>query len=925
MASLGNTIINGSLRCLNKIYANDLQVGGTTSFAGISGTTLSISGNSTFNTLTATGTAVFSKAQDLSGTANNSPALIVGGTATQGHIEIDSNEIQAKGSGTTTNALYINTDGGAVYLSNGSSRVYASNGTLVAPTANFVTANAENLNVTNTIRSAKWDMQTVFVNSGGSLYISPTINLPSVTTSAASLTVTKSGDALTLLIEDPSITSTDMSGAVWAANSRVKVSGNIDNVSTGTMDGTITNINTSSHTMTVQVSGENSGAVVAGSYSATQYSDLSVMMYQRRDGSNDFRVGIWLNCYDTANSSATMRIYGGSDAKPNVLLGNLTNAGLGTVNGMTPTGWGLFAQNAFLHGAIVATEGNIGGFTLTQTSMFSTANNPAANNFYLMPTGTQSAQYTIGGQKTNTWVITSGTTFGVTKAGALYATSGKIGGWNINGNSIYNGTAGTDASSRLSMASFTATIAGASRADLRFTVGSHFGVDKTGKVYCNSAEISGTLSAGSGSTIGAWTVADTAIYKTSSTWGDSTAGAAYFGNNGISITDKFKVSAAGAITADSGTISGFTIGDGTNVYEYWSKEQDQEVTETVSTKYLAYNTTKLQSYNAIRTTSLAKKVYVGTDGISLGDGFVVSADGTFYLYGGGWNGRETWTLNEDYNYPQGINIYKKVIDSQDSIISSSMAIHADEITINETGLATIIIGHGEMQVSGTSNTYIANANQTTLESYSNGGLSHYLTNTERTARLILNSTGQFGLYDDTNSRWLLQSGTDGITCIPSLDDNLIRPLITTAGSGTKERQVSWITANSGNTVSVQGKFGSSTTWTTRNIATTSSDIRLKNHITDTFVTALPVINKMKIREFDWIDTKKHQPIGFIADELEKLDKTLTIGGGYNKDGTMNVKSIDPLTLMAYAVKAIQELSAENKELKNKINYLMNKR
>lgn len=923
MASLGNTIINGSLRCLNKIYANDLQVGGTTSFAGISGTTLSVSGNSTFNTLTVTGTAVFSKVQDLWGNAYKSPALVIGGTSTQEHIEIDSNEIQAKGGEATTGALYINTAGGAVYLGNGY-KVYANDGVLVAPTANFVTANAENLNVTNTIRSAKWDMQTVFVNSGGSLYISPTINLPSVTTSAASLTVTKSGTTLTLLIEDPSITSTEMSGAVWAANSRVKVSGNIDNVSTGTMDGTITNINTSSHTMTVQVSGENSGAVVAGSYSATQYSDLSVMMYQRRDGSNDFRVGIWLNCYDTANSSATMRIYGGSDAKPNVLLGNLTNAGLGTVNGMTPTGWGLFAQNAFLHGAIVATEGNIGGFTLTQTSMFSTANNPAANNFYLMPTGTQSAQYTIGGQKTNTWVITSGTTFGVTKAGALYTTSGKIAAWTINANSIYTGTAGADASARLSTVDFTATIAGASRTLLRFTVGSHFGVDKTGKVYCNSAEISGTLSAGSGSTIGAWTVADTAIYKTSSTWGDSTAGAAYFGNNGISITDKFKVSAAGAITADSGTISGFTIGEGTNVYEYWSKEQDQEVTETVNTKYLAYNTTKLQSYNPIRTTSLVKKIYVGTDGISLGDGFVVTADGTFYLYGGGYNGRPRWSEMEDFNYPQGINIYKEVGDDT-SYVRSNMTIHADEIGVSETGYAACLIGHGRVWVSGTNNEYVANANQTTLQSFSNGGLSHYLTNTERTARLILNSTGQFGLYDDTNSRWLLQSGTDGITCIPSLDDNLIRPLITTAGSGTKERQVSWITANSGNTVSVQGKFGSSTTWTTRNIATTSSDIRLKNHITDTFVTALPVINKMKLREFDWIDTKKHQPIGFIADELEKLDKTLTIGGGYNEDGTMNVKSIDPLTLMAYAVKAIQELSAENKELKNKIDYLMNKR
>lgn len=62
------------------------------------------------------GTLTLTKTTDAAGTANNSPALIVGGAATAQHLELDANEIMSKASGTTTGDLYLNNDGGTVYV-----------------------------------------------------------------------------------------------------------------------------------------------------------------------------------------------------------------------------------------------------------------------------------------------------------------------------------------------------------------------------------------------------------------------------------------------------------------------------------------------------------------------------------------------------------------------------------------------------------------------------------------------------------------------------------------------------------------------------------------------------------------------------------------------------------------------------------------
>jgi hypothetical protein len=64
-----------------------------------------------------TGTLVLSKTQDASGSADNGPALVIGGTRSQAHIEIDNNEILAKSGATGITTLYLNDNGGEVVVS----------------------------------------------------------------------------------------------------------------------------------------------------------------------------------------------------------------------------------------------------------------------------------------------------------------------------------------------------------------------------------------------------------------------------------------------------------------------------------------------------------------------------------------------------------------------------------------------------------------------------------------------------------------------------------------------------------------------------------------------------------------------------------------------------------------------------------------
>jgi len=76
---------------------------------------------------TMTGTLVLSKTTDASGNTAAEPALIVGGTSTTAHIQIDTNEILAKDNGTTPGTLFLQDTTGKVVVA-GSGGLEITNG-----------------------------------------------------------------------------------------------------------------------------------------------------------------------------------------------------------------------------------------------------------------------------------------------------------------------------------------------------------------------------------------------------------------------------------------------------------------------------------------------------------------------------------------------------------------------------------------------------------------------------------------------------------------------------------------------------------------------------------------------------------------------------------------------------------------------------
>lgn len=151
-----------------------------------------------------------------------------------------------------------------------------------------------------------------------------------------------------------------------------------------------------------------------------------------------------------------------------------------------------------------------------------------------------------------------------------------------------------------------------------------------------------------------------------------------------------------------------------------------------------------------------------------------------------------------------------------------------------------------------------------------------------------------------------------------------RPVSSASAALNRVAYLSSATRSNKAALMVSAQWGSSNYTTNTLYNDSASDIRLKENVLDCEINALDAVCKMPVCSFDWKETGVHQPLGLVADDIEKIDPLLALGGGENEDGSMNVKQIDRLLLTEYAIKAIQELSAVVKKQGDKIRELEGK-
>ena len=126
----------------------------------------------------------------------------------------------------------------------------------------------------------------------------------------------------------------------------------------------------------------------------------------------------------------------------------------------------------------------------------------------------------------------------------------------------------------------------------------------------------------------------------------------------------------------------------------------------------------------------------------------------------------------------------------------------------------------------------------------------------------------------------------------------------------------------GNDIQGDKSGGGKTTvvwWSQINKAnSSSSDKRLKTNIKPTKVRALDTLNNIEMVEFNWKKDNKFEKIGAIAQQVQSIEESFVVQDMDDKQTYNDYLRIKYYDTIPYLIKAIQELSTENQQLKSQL-------
>lgn len=429
MAQLGNLLVKGSSRFLNKAYFEDIYICGDVSTGGKLDITAN-EGKSILSLNRKRALEVYDNWLNINESGDFASGIYCG----NGILRTDG-EFQV---GTNGNRFKVNNSSLASYVPSTFSAQATFNGGLIASSANISEEICNTLIVKDELRSAKWSIDNI-TNLGSTFYVSPCI----VFTNPSVYVNSISGTTVVLTITDNSITSSTIGGATWTNGSKVKLMGRIGNSALGTINGVLKRDLNSSTAKTAYISLDfpNTDLIkfsAGATYSGSNVGDLKMMMYEVNKNVNGTTknrpIGILLSSYGE-NKKPCIDIYNGDieDGSPVARMGYLN--GLPSVNGVSPTGYGFYAAgNAYFSGTLVSSSGKIGGFEISQYKMVNDSGNgdiigicSTSGQEWAIWTGASkgaNAPFHVGH---NGYLYASNANI----SGVITATSGRIGGCDI--------------------------------------------------------------------------------------------------------------------------------------------------------------------------------------------------------------------------------------------------------------------------------------------------------------------------------------------------------------------------------------------------------------------------------------------------------------------------------------------------------------